>query len=299
MAVFVVIALVAAAFGVAVTLLADSTTPWDDAREFGPATVPMRLQASVGAMDLTTFAVVGDTGVGTQSQRDVARRMCRWRRNHPYDVVLTTGDNVYPDGRPSNFAPNFFEPFKCLLNKGVRFRAVLGNHDIMTDNGTHQVEEPTFGMRARNYVFRREGVRFVMMNSNRVRLGWLEKALQPQEGDVYTVVSMHHPVYSPGPHGSTPGFRPELTRAFRSAGVDLVLAGHDHLYSVSNVRGGIRYVVTGGGGAPLYPCSERWFVDVCRSRRHFLYVTVDSEAMRVRAVPAFGKVFDRFRVVPD
>jgi hypothetical protein len=85
---------------------------------------------------------------------------------------------------------------------------------------------------------------------------------------------------------------------FEDAGVDLVLAGHDHLYSVTKRIHGIRYVVTGGGGAPTYPCSDKWFVDVCRERRHFLYVTVSADRMRVSAVPAFGEPFDSFRVSP-
>ena len=34
--------------------------------------------------------------------------------------------------------------------------------------------------------------------------------------------------------------------------VDLLVSGHDHLYQRGEV-GGIRYVVSGGGGASLYP----------------------------------------------
>lgn len=274
----------------------------DDGHEFGPtqvesgSTSEAETASAAAGTKSVTFAVIGDFGTGEAAQRRVAKRMCRWRGSNPYDLVLTTGDNIYPNGHPSYFGPKFFEPYSCLLDDGARFRAVLGNHDVMTDNGKPEIDEPAFGLRARNYVFRRGGVRFVMMNSNRLRLGWLEKALEPQQGDVYTVIAMHHPVFSPGTHGPTPGFRPDLPRLFREAGVDLVLAGHDHLYSVTKSLRDIRYVVTGGGGAPTYPCSDRWFVDVCRRRRHFLYVTVDSERIRVRAVPPFGNPFDSFRV---
>jgi hypothetical protein len=243
-----------------------------------------------------SFAVIGDFGTGMRSQRIVARRMCRWRRDNPYGLVVTTGDNIYPDGSGARFQRNFFDPYACLLDNGVRFRAVLGNHDVLTNDGRPELDEPAFGMRRRNYVFRRAGIRFVMMNTTRINRTWLEKALEAADGDAFTIVAMHHPVFSPGKHGSTPGLRPELPRLFRAAGVDLVLAGHDHLYSVTRVLRGIRYVVTGGGGAPTYACRDKWFVDVCRRRHHFLYVTADGGYLRVRAVSARGRIFDRFRV---
>ncbi|MQA98848.1 MAG: hypothetical protein GEU78_00910 [Actinobacteria bacterium] len=292
-------------YAIALVLVACSApVEHGDGREVGPTKVLPDAMRDLEGMSfaagsggpMLTFAVIGDFGTGERAQRRVARRMCRWRASNPYDLVVTTGDNIYPDGRRSYFGPRFFDPYSCLLGHGARFRATLGNHDVMTDNGSPEIDEPAFGMPRRNYVFRRGGVRFVMVNSNRLRLGWLAKALEPQDGDIYTVVAMHHPVFSPGTHGSTPGFRPDLPRLFRAAGVDLVLAGHDHLYSVTKSLRGIRYVVTGGGGAPTYPCRDKWFVDVCRERRHFLYVTVTSERMRVRAIPPTGEPFDRFRV---
>jgi predicted phosphodiesterase len=268
------------------TRVPSESTPTPDASASGgPASAPG-----------LSFAVVGDFGTGELDQREVAERMCRWRRSNPYDLVLTTGDNVYPHGEPGLIAPRFLEPYACLLDEGVRFRAVLGNHDVETDGGRAQLREPAFGMPARNYVFRRSGVRFVMVDSNDLRLGWLERAVEPQADDAYTVVVMHHPVYSPGKHGSTPGYQPSLPRLFQDAGVDLVLSGHDHLYSVTESLGGVRYVVTGGGGARTYICSDRSFVDVCRAGHHFLYVDIDPRRILVRAVPTSGEAFDRFRV---
>ncbi len=69
------------------------------------------------------FAVIGDLGTGRSKQAEVAAKMCRWRRKHPFDRVITTGDNIYPDGSPELFARKFYEPYACLLNNGVRFHA--------------------------------------------------------------------------------------------------------------------------------------------------------------------------------
>ena len=242
-----------------------------------------------------SFAVIGDFGTGDDAQRSVARRMCSWRENHGYDLVFTTGDNVYPDGHPSRFDSAFYEPYECLTDDGVAFHAVLGNHDVKTDNGRPEIEDEAFGMSGRNYVVRTSGVRFVMMDSNSVNMDFMRRATRAQEGDEWTIVALHHPVYSPGDgHGSEPGFRPKLPRLFRDRGVDLVLQGHDHLYAATKELRGIRYVVTGGGGAGLYGCTSKPFSARCEERHHFLYVTATADELTVQAVPAKGKVFHTF-----
>lgn len=243
-----------------------------------------------------SFAVIGDFGTGDDYQQEVADRMCSWRDNHGFDLVFTTGDNVYPDGHPDRFEDAFYQPYECLTDNGVAFHAVLGNHDAQTDNGQPEIDDERFGMDGRNYVVRANGVRFVMIDSNSVNMDFLRRATRAREGDEWTIVSMHHPVYSAGTgHGSEPGFRPKLPRLFKRRGVDLVLQGHDHIYAVTKPLKGIRYVVTGGGGAGLYGCSDKWFSAKCAARHHFLYVTATDEELTVTAVPEQGKTFHTFR----
>jgi len=240
------------------------------------------------------FAVIGDFGSGDANEQAVADRMCRWRQRHDYDIVFTTGDNVYPNGSRARFGAAFFQPMACLLDHGVQFHASLGNHDIVTDNGRPEIEEPAFGMEKRNYVIREGGVRVVLADSNSLQRDWLRRALTARATDRWTIAVFHHPVYSPGTHGSTPGFRPGLPRMFRRKGVDLVLNGHDHLYSVTRPLRKIRYVVTGGGGAGLYPCRDFWFVERCSSVHHFLYVRATTDEIKVKAIPTTGPPLDRF-----
>ncbi len=241
------------------------------------------------------FAVLGDFGTGGTHQIEVAQRMCKYRQTHPFGLVLTTGDNIYPDGDPDRFDEAFFQPYKCLFDAGVRFRSTLGNHDVLTNNGRPELQEPAFGFQGRNYVVRRGGVRFVMVDSTNLQRDWLRQATREEQGDRWTVVSFHHPVYSPGPHGSTDGLRPSLPRLFRRRGVDLVLNGHDHLYFASKELRGIRYVVTGGGGRSLYACGgDRWYSARCVERYHFLYVVAGPDELKVKAVPAHGSPFHHF-----
>jgi Calcineurin-like phosphoesterase len=240
------------------------------------------------------FAVIGDFGTGGTTQKDVADRMCRRRNSYPFDFVITTGDNIYPDGSAQYFDSNFFQPYDCLLENDVAFRSTLGNHDVITDNGRPELNEPAFGMPSRNYVFRISGVRFVMVESNVIARDWLRRATRSREDDTWTVVAFHHPVFSPGTHGSTDGMRPWMPRLFRDRGVDIVFNGHDHLYAVSKPIRRVRYVVTGGGGAGLYTCRDRWFSDICLERHHFLTVRAGAEQIRVTAVPPRGKRFHTF-----
>jgi hypothetical protein len=243
---------------------------------------------------LVRFAVLGDWGSGSDEQFQLADRMCSWHRGNPFDIVLTTGDNIYDAGEPKYFRERFFRPYSCLFDAGVRFRAVLGNHDIGTKNGRPELREPKFGMKGRNYVIRKNGVRFVNWDSNEADRGWLRRNLGEGPGDRWTVVSFHHPVFTPGPHGNTPGFSPSLPRLFRKKGVDLVLNGHDHLYALMPAKRRIRYVVTGGGGAGLYACERPEVTEVCISRHHFLYVVAGEDRLVVRAVPISGRPFHNF-----
>lgn len=251
-----------------------------------PAAVPFR------------FLAIGDFGAGTPEQHAVADRMCAVRERRPFDLVVTVGDNVYDDGHPDRFEEAFFRPYRCLLAAGVRFRATLGNHDIRTDNGGPELNEPAFGFNGRNYVFSRGGVRFVMADSNNMRFEWLRSALKTDVTDRWTVVAFHHPVYATGEYGPTPGFSPRLPRMFRRKGVDLVLNGHEHQYSATKELRGIRYVVTGGGGASIRPCGEpAWFTATCLERFHFLEVVAGPDRIRVRALPARGRAIHGFTTV--
>ena len=268
----------------------DVTPPPSPVSESTPSSAP-----SLAPADLS-FAAIGDFGNGSLDQLAVAGRMCSWREEHPFDLVVTTGDNVYPEATPERFEPNFFEPYRCLFEENVEWHASLGNHDWGADEGNYVLEEPAFGMPDENYVLRESGVRFVIANSNEMDRQWLRSALPAEAGDRWTIVLFHHPVFSPGMHGSTPAFT-DLPAIFEEYGVDLVLNGHDHLYARIEETGGIRYVVTGGGGAPVYPCLPSPGAEVCEAEHHFLYIEVDDDAITVRAIPAEGKPIDRFSTI--
>jgi hypothetical protein len=89
---------------------------------------------------------------------------------------------------------------------------------------------------------------------------------------------------------------------FERYGVDLVLAGHDHNYQRFKEHRGVRYVVHGGGGAPLYSlraCPASYPPRrAARSAHGFLYLVASTDAIRGYAVSPAGAVLDTFRVAP-
>jgi acid phosphatase len=75
--------------------------------------------------------------------------------------------------------------------------------------------------------------------------------------------------------------------------VTLVLQGHNHAYE--RIRaGGMTYVTTGGGGAPVYPCVRPAMgLQRCVPAYHFLVVTATRARVVVRAVTPSGATIER------
>ena len=75
------------------------------------------------------FAVLGDFGTGDRTQLELAQQMARVHGRFKYELVVLVGDNIYGSERPQDFKRKFEEPYKPLLDAGVKFFATLGNHD--------------------------------------------------------------------------------------------------------------------------------------------------------------------------
>ncbi|MGB9122760.1 MAG: metallophosphoesterase [Candidatus Angelobacter sp.] len=50
-----------------------------------------------------------------------------------FDFVIMLGDNIYGSHSPRDFVKKFEQPYKPLLDAGVKFYASLGNHDDPDD----------------------------------------------------------------------------------------------------------------------------------------------------------------------
>ena len=83
-------------------------------------------------------------------------------------------------------------------------------------------------------------------------------------------------------------------------GVDVVFSGHDHIYQRGE-HGGLRYIVSGGGGASLYAvrcgvpgkptCAEDGMQKVAKEH-HYVVVSVEADVLVVCARRADGSLLE-------
>ena len=198
--------------------------------------------------DSVKFAVLGDFGSGEASEYQVAAQMAAFRARFPFEFVITTGDNIIgrQDG-PADFAEKFERPFQALLAARVPFYATLGNHD----RASNRSYAPWNMDGRRYYTFAVKNVRFFALDSNRpdrAQLAWLDEALS-SSNEAWKICYFHHPLYSDGvKHGPDLELRALFEPILVRHGVDVVFAGHEHVYHRLRPQAGISYFVTGSGG---------------------------------------------------
>ncbi len=211
----------------------------------------------------------------------------------PPAFVLHVGDLVYEGGQANQWIPHFFRPAGALLGRVPVFPCI-GNHD-WDPNGLGVAKYTAlFKLPSENerwYSFDYGKCHFICLDAysdfspTSDQYHWLIKGGGQDAGDlpqawrgktVYGTVDrifvyMHFPPYSSGPHGTEQDpkkldyqkrmdLRAYLVPKFEKYGVDMVFTGHEHLYERVS-KGGIQYVVTGGGGAPGHSINLGWNYD--------------------------------------
>lgn len=239
------------------------------------------------------FLVKGDWGTGSSAQAAITKRMCASHAATPASFILTTGDNFYsPDGTATR--ATFDRPEACLLATGLPWRATWGNHDI---GGTSTATR--LGSPKRWYSFAQGPMRVIVLDGNQpsssAQLAFLKRTLERAKEPV-RIVSIHQPPYTAGLHAPDTTQQRLMVPLFRKHGVSLVLSGHNHSYE-RIVRDGITYIVSGGGGAQVYPCVRLPAgLAKCTPEYNFLEVDASSAAIAVRAVRRDGSTLESVSV---
>ena len=251
------------------------------------------LARAQGVEEDVRFAVIGDNGTGDEAQYAVGRQMASARATFPYDLVLMLGDNLYRRASPEVYASAFERPYKALLDAGVLFVAVLGNHD-----SPESVRYPRWNMNGRRYfTFTRGHVRFFAIDTNLLdaeQLDWLGRALDEAQ-EPWKIAYFHHPIYSNGKrHGSNVELRVRLEPLFVRHGVQVVFSGHDHFYERLKPQKGITYFVAGAGGQLRKGGVDRSATSavVFADDQSFMLIEVTPHALRFRAITRSGTVID-------
>ncbi len=242
------------------------------------------------------------------------------------DFVLHSGDIIY--GATSDTAGQNEEKYDVffgitsLLTAGTPLYTVPGNHERLESPTNRQGYEREFTLPVNNgvdaatdgeeyysldygdthFIFlctELPGESPLIINNQKA---WLEADLAASSKP-WKVVILHRPLFSQG-HPADPWIDPAdisgrnnrdaIHGLFKQYGVDVVFQGHDHFY-LHQVRDGIQYVVSGGGGSPLYDLPAFGPGDIYGARAYH-HVKVDETAgsLSINAIDAAGVTLESF-----
>lgn len=288
---------------------------WDYVRwteDFLPGTAPadaLEPEAWTVTDQSVVFAAVGDTGTGGRNQMDIAQAMVDAYKTTPYGLVAHVGDVSYRGSIVDRFEEVWLEPYKSLLDAGVRFEVALGNHELEEGQSDETMQWIHARLNALGYsetyrVVPYGPVDFFLLDSSTplvtgVRSGeqkaWLEEVLAASTA-TWKVAVMHHAPYSSSPkRGSYVELREIVQPMFVEHGVQLVLTGHDHLYERTHPQDGVTYVVT-GAGAKLSDIGHSDFTAAVEKILQFMMIEIDGDLLTMQAIDATGTVFDEVTI---
>ena len=245
-----------------------------------------------------TFAVIGDSGTGSTGQVAVADRMVALDPQ----LVLHTGDVVYPDGQAAGYDPFFFNPYQTLAKRAPIY-PTLGNHDYHSQSGQPYLDafylpHNNPAQTERYYSFDWGNAHFTALDFNTgpdaAQLDWLKNDLASTDKP-WKFVFYHQAIYSSGPHGHedwVTAKRALLAPIFEQYKVDVVFNGHDHDYERTQPINGVLYIVSGGGGGPLYQVNPQSFSAYAETTYHTVLATLDGCTLTLQAVKPDGTIFD-------
>lgn len=211
----------------------------------------------------------------------------------PVRFVLQSGDAVVRGANATQWNVSFVPIVDRLATEGgVPYFLAVGNHDVASADTSGARARmaglrnyfaamakiiPANGSKRRlsgypTYAFGYGNMFVIAFDSNipgdSTQFEWVRSQLEHVDHHRYShiVVFFHHPALSSGPHGGpilerqAATIRERWMPLFRKNDVDLLFAGHEHLFEhwVEHWRDAkgnwhrLDQVVTGGGGAPIY-----------------------------------------------
>ena len=267
-----------------------------------------------------SFVAIGDSGTGSPEQRQIAALMAA----DPSDLMLHAGDIAYGntggtgDASYGTFNGWFFDVYAAMLPSRALY-TTEGNHDSRPTNGNGVAYLDAFTLPAngatpaypdhaeRYYSFDYGRVHFVALDTEFAfqdtarraeQVSWLESDLAGSAQPWKIAVFHRSPYSAGGEHGSDLAVRNAFGPLFEQYGVQLVVSAHEHDYERTlPTRAGasgtpVTYVVTGGGGAPLYPAGTAAWTAYSASRHHYVRGSVSECTLTVRAIGLNGSAFD-------
>ncbi|MDU4670598.1 MAG: cell wall-binding repeat-containing protein [Finegoldia magna] len=136
--------------------------------------------------------------------------------------------------------------------KGITFATLIGNHDSQANSYSQHFALPNLQAEGAteagsNYYFVYNNTLFIQLNSNNMNTAehkaTIEKAIEMTKNQniKWKVVGFHHAIYSAATHANDDDIikrRAEYPALMKQYGIDLIVAGHDHVYTRSRMMDG-------------------------------------------------------------
>jgi len=205
------------------------------------------LDVAQGAASIK-FLILGDTGSGTEDQRQVARSSARTALEKGCDFVLMAGDNFIQHGITAIDDPQLNDKFESMYKLDLPFYAVLGNHDLRGNWKAlidYTQKSRRWNLPGTNYHFNAGPVFIQAINTTcSIRTLWQIFRKSPMP---WHLVLGHHPIISSGRHGNMLWLERNIVGL---SDINFFVSGHNHVLEHTRYKG-LDQIVSGGGGSPI------------------------------------------------
>lgn len=205
-----------------------------------------------------SFITVTDAQIGVDGA--LAKQTEQWKQtigsavadDPNASLIWSLGDQVEGWGAPIAQHDKFFSAPEI---RRIPTNALPGNHDTYggLDNYDEHFINPNQERDIRDFYFERNNVLFIGLDTNASKAADIERHAEHLRRTIanrgafndWIIVGMHHAFFSQGNHytdSDVTALREGLAPVMSELGVDLVLSGHDHIYTRTHLMNGLEPV---------------------------------------------------------
>ncbi|MBU1218643.1 metallophosphoesterase family protein [Myxococcota bacterium] len=266
----------------------------------GEQSFSSEVKTAITGDDPFTFLVFGDNRNGYKVHQTIVNMMALEKAS----FYINTGDLV-EDGLVRKNWMRYLRIENILMRKMPLYPTV-GNHENCFGMGEKMWQKyfalPKNGpLSEKTYWFDWGNSRFIFLDTNQSFMGsrqfqWFSDILKETELKKeirHIFVLLHHSPYTSGPHGpNTDLIDSGAVSLMKKFGVSMTFAAHDHIYERGKADG-LNYIVTGGGGAPIYFVKTKMkYSLIAEPVNHYIRVMVNKNTIEYRVMRMDGTLLD-------
>ena len=256
-----------------------------------------------------TFIAYGDTRSFPKIHSAIAAQFGMFEP----EFILHTGDLVENGKDYGRWSREFFQPLSNVIDR-IPILPVIGNHEedatnylqyFRLPNGRrwYSFDDGPVHVLSLDYHFEKSSRTNSKLNLQfEAQLAFASNDLRSARAP-WKIVFLHYPVYNVGGHGMAWGHEHYLP-LFRDNKVDLVIAGHSHLYErfrpvaphADKTEWAMTHITSGGGGAELARSYIHPSLAVNASTNHYVVFEATRDQLKGKAITDTGTLLDAFEI---